>query len=594
MDTYQQIFTPTGFSEQIFKERYAFSKDESWTEACKRLAHQMAITEKTDKVSYYEDKFYNIISNNLFVPGGRIWYQSGKNNPALLNCFVLTSDLDSKEGWGKLASEMIITSMSGGGCGIDFSDVRPHGAEISGNKGNCPGPVALMELIDNCAEPVKSGGGRRVALMFSLDLEHPDIEEFLDAKLTKGKLTHANVSIKCRNTKEFIKAVKNDGEIELSWKGSFKKKIKAKKLWDRIVENAYNSAEPGFLNWELVSEEHNLQYARECVSTNPCGEQCLPSYSNCCLGHLVLHRFIKDNEVDYELLGQTIRTAVRFLDNVLSVNQFPLQEMKVVSDKERRIGLGVTGLADMLAHLNIRYGSDESIKFMDRLFRFISKTSYEASIFLAVEKGSFPLFNAEKFLESSYMIRMTNKIKSLIREHGIRNCTILTVAPTGTVSILSGNCSSGIEPMFAPAYYRRYWSGADRKKELVLHPLFKQFMEEKRSVEHFVGAHELTVEEHLNIQKIIQKHIDAAISKTINISENYSIDDMKRLWLEYLPYLKGTTFYRENSRGYVNSSGEVEEPPLVPLCLTEAKALFDSEVFVVRSEIDCVKGVCEI
>lgn len=589
-------FVPAGFSATIFRERYSLTPEETWEGACHRLSKQMAVAETPSKMQAYEDKFYDILVNNRFVPGGRIWYQSGKNNPQLLNCFVLSSDLDSKEGWGNIAREMIVTSMTGGGCGIDFSDVRPSGAPIFGNKGTCPGPVSLMELIDNCAEPVKSGGGRRVALMFSLDLEHPDIEEFLDAKLTKGKLTHANVSVKCNNTTEFIKAVKADKEIELSWKGKFKKKVRAKKLWERIVENAYNSAEPGFLNWELVSNENNLEYVRHNSSTNPCGEQPLPPHSNCCLGHLVLPRFVKDNDIDYTLLGQTIRMGVRFLDNVLSVNHFPMPEMKLVSDKERRIGMGVTGLADMLAMVGLRYGSPEANKFIDKLFRFISKQAYEASIFLAVEKGAFPLCEPEKFVESGYMKRMTHKIKSLVLEHGIRNCTVLTIAPTGTVSILSGNCSSGVEPMFAPAYERRYWKGTERLTELVFHPLFQKFMDEGKPVDHFVGSYDLSVREHLEVQKIIQKHIDSAISKTINIPTDYPKEDVEKLWLEYLPHLKGTTFYRESTRGYVDEQGVVHEPPLKAISLDEAKNKYKNGEVAAESEIvdNCKSGVCEL
>lgn len=955
--THENGFVLSGFSETIFKERYAFTPEETWSEACQRVATQMAKAESPEKVKNYEEKFRDVLEKNLFVPGGRIWYNSGRNNAQLLNCFVLTNDLDSKEGWGNIAKEMIVTSMTGGGCGVDFSDVRPKGAPIFGQKGECPGPVSLMELIDNCATPVKAGGQRRVALMFSLDLNHPDIEDFLDAKLTKGKLTHANVSVKCSNTKEFIKAVKNDEEYELSWKGKFKRKISAKKLWDKIVKNAYDSAEPGFLNWELVSSENNIAYSTDLVTTNPslrkgtkiltgngifpieqlenreffvrnlngdlapakcflsgknkqlyriklssgieyyatpehkwpvidedgdinkklsselvvgdkfvnnkkeilfnseykdqgnyddgfvvgwlygdgwrterndndkiqygfivseedisfgidkkitsylktltnseyvgikniskgiefnvshssiheqfnsfgvtdksegfpseiwtsneefrkgfvdglfssdghvgtgerkeykrivfttshkkmatdlcellgfygiyskiqesksnnvkfpngktydkeytrydvtiqrrkdiehfkkiftltnknkqnrldsltwsrytsdetvsivevelsdvyedvwdisvfdethcfqlsncitgnCGEIALEKYGNCCLGHLVLSRFVKGDDIDWALLGNTIRLAVRFLDNVLSVNTYPLPEMKDNAHKHRRIGLGTTALADMLVLLGYRYGSVEANKFVDKLYKFISKSSYEASVMLAVEKGMFPACVPEKHVESGFMKKMTSKIRSLVLEHGIRNCAILTIAPTGTVSILSDNCSSGIEPMFAAAYERRFWSGNQRQVELVFHPLFSKFLEEGRDVSSFVSSHELTVREHMEVQKIVQKHIDNAVSKTINMPEKYPVENMSELWLEYLPHLKGTTFYRENSRGYVDEAGVVHEPPLVALSMDEARDRYSkNETRVTGSEMDCSSGVCEI
>lgn len=590
-----EIFFPTGFSEQIFKQRYAFTIEETWPQACLRVARQVSTAETPDKQKQYQDKFYKLLLENKFIPGGRILCNSGRNNPQLLNCFVLSNQLDSREGWGNIAREMIVTSMTGGGCGIDFSDVRPRGSLISGQGGECPGPVELMRLVDACAKPVRAGGQRRVALMFSLDLDHPDVVEFLDAKLEKGELTHANVSVRSKRTSEFIQAVKNNGNWELSWKGKNKKTIQAKELWNKIVKNAYFSAEPGFLNWELVSNENNIQYCENLVTTNPCGEIALSSYDCCCLGHIVLSRYVVDGEIDWHNLANGVRTGVRFLDNVLTVNSYPLPEMREQSQRLRRIGLGTTGLADMLAILSLRYGSEEANVLIDKLFRFISKQAYEASVMLAIEKGMFPACNPDEFIKSDYMQRMPKKIRALVAEHGIRNCAILTQAPVGTVSIVSGNCSSGIEPMFAPAYERRYWDKDERKTELVFHPLFEQFMNEGKSVSHFVGSHDLTVKEHLEVQKIVQKHIDNAVSKTINIRNDYSIDEMEKLWLEYLPYLKGTTFYRENTRGFVNKDGVIEEPPLKPLPLEEAKARFQ-ETHLTNSIYveDCPTGACEI
>jgi ribonucleoside-diphosphate reductase alpha chain len=594
MDTPE--YNPQGFSLKIFKDRYAFTPEETWQEACTRVAHQMAIAEAPEKQKCYVDRFYTVLSRNLFVPGGRIWYNSGRTNPQLLNCFVLDPNKDSKEGWGKSAYDMIVTSMTGGGCGDDFSDVRPRGASIAGQRGAAPGAVELMRLIDGCAQPIRNGGQRRVALMFSLDLSHPDIEEFLSAKLTKGELSHANVSVKSRHTKAFIKAVQSDGEIELHWKGKYKRQIKARVLWDTIVKNAYNSAEPGFLNWELVEAESNIYYIENLVTTNPCGELALAAMEPCCLGHLVLSRFVVNGDIDYPALGDTIRLAVRFLDDALSVNHFPLNEMKIKSASLRRIGLGTTALADTLALLGYRYGSEDGNKFVDKLYRFISKAAYEASVLLAIEKGAFPLCHPMKHVESGFIKRMPAKTKSLILEHGIRNCAILTQAPTGTVSILSENCSSGIEPMFAPAYERKYWEGDERKTELVFHPLFEKFMLEKKDVSHFVGTHDMTVRDHLEVQRIIQKHVDNAVSKTINLPHDYPIEDMEKLWLEYLPYLKGTTFYREKTRGYVDpKTGEVTEPPLTAIPLKEAKKRFkETHTTGTEAVMECPTGVCQL
>jgi ribonucleoside-diphosphate reductase alpha chain len=590
------MFEPTGFSLDIFKARYAFTEAETWCEFAMRVAQQAANAELPSKQSVWRDKFALAVESNKFVPGGRICANAGRLNASMLNCFVLNPDKDSSEGWGQSAYDMIVTSMRGGGCGDDFSAIRPRGASIAGQRGMAPGAVELMRLIDACAKPVRNGGQRRVALMFSLDLDHPDIEEFLNAKLVKGELTHANVSVRCKHTSVFIKAIKQDLDIELHWRGQYKRTIKAKSLWNTIVTNAYNSAEPGFLNWELVESESNIGYLFELISTNPCGELALTSYEPCCLGHVVLSRFVINGEIDYAELGNTIRLGVRFLDNILTVNHFPLPEMATKSHSLRRIGLGTTALADTLALLGYRYGSEEGNKFIDKLFRFISKVAYEASIMLAIEKGPFPLCDPPLHVTSGFMKRMPAKIKSLTVENGIRNCAILTQAPTGTVSILSGNCSAGIEPMFAPAYQRRYFVGEERKTQLVFHPLFAQFMREGKPVDHFVGARDLSVRDHLEVQRVVQHHIDNAVSKTINISEATPMEEVEAAWLEYLPYLKGTTFYRENTRGYVNTEGVVEPPPLVALTLDEAKQAFtqyDSTVEGTPFE-DCPSGQCDI
>jgi ribonucleoside-diphosphate reductase alpha chain len=909
-------FRPEGFSETIFKDRYAFTKDESWEQACERIASQMALPELAEKQTIYKKIFTEILVNNYFVPGGRIWYNSGRNNPQLLNCFVLGDELDSKEGWGRLAYESIVTSMTGGGCGADFSDVRPRDAIINGHRGLAPGPVELMKLDDGTSNPIRAGGGRRVAKMYSLDLDHPNVDEFLDAKLAKGQLTSANVSVRCKNITGFIKAVKEDLDWELSWKGKYKKTIKAKVLWEKIVTNAYNCAEPGLLNWELVENESNIWYIEKLTTTNPCfsgltllktengykpinsllnqniklynyknelvngkiwsngvkptvqvkfsngeiiictpnhrfmlnsgeeqqainlrgkrvmpeldfrndndefvklgfiqgdggltrlnspdhkgleihigeddndiaslfditpeedrrsyyingynyilrdlkfdsstlvtrkfpetfdswnskqqlsfvrgmysangciiknarisykavslnlitklsefldeigitnyittnkakmvkfengnylckqsydlnigtfegsklfakhigfvhqyktdslkrliiekspmvvsvkksndeevfdfaleddthwglvgsgyvahncGEIALSPYDCCCLGHLVLPRFVFGSNVDWGLLADTIRTGVRFLDNVLSVNNYPLPEMKAKSHKLRRIGLGTTGLADTLALLGYKYGSEEGNKFVDKLYKFIAKVAYESSVMLAVEKGAFPACDPQKHVESGFMKRMPHKIKSLVKEHGIRNCCILTQAPTGTVSILSGNCSSGIEPIFSTAYERRYWDQDVRKTELVFHPLFAQFMEAGKDVSHFVSSHELSVRDHMEIQSIIQRWTDNAVSKTINMANDYPMEEMAQLWLEYLPKLKGTTFYRDGTRGFVKDDGTVELPPLTPLSIEEATKRY-KEKHVVGSEqsMECPTGICSI
>jgi ribonucleoside-diphosphate reductase alpha chain len=452
--------------------------------------------------------------------------------------------------------------------------------------------------------------------MFSLDLDHPDILEFLDAKLNTAiptelsellssfpkdiiskltpyliekELDMANISVRSRHTLKFIEAVKNDGDWELSWKGKYKNTIKARPLWERIVKNSYDCAEPGFLNLELALADSTISYIEELSTTNPCGEIFLSPYDCCCLGHLVLTRFVVDGEVDWDSIREVVRIGVRFLDNVLSVNTYPLPQMKEKSNKLRRIGLGTTGLADMLAMLGIRYGSDEGNIFIDKLFRFISIQSYESSVMLAIEKGAFPECKPDLHVKTGFVKRLPKGIKSMIEEHGIRNCAILTQAPVGTGSILSDNCTSGVEPMFAPAYWRTYWDGDVQKKMLCLHPLFAQCLEEGKDVSHFVSSHELSVRDHMEVQKTVQKHMDNAISKTINIPEGCPVEEISKLWLEYLPYLKGTTFYR---------TGSIVGAPLQPISLTEAKKLYKKQTIEVIKEAayvdDCPNGVCDL
>lgn len=583
------------FSEEIFKGRYAFTADETWEQCCRRVAHQMAIAENQEKVEKYEDIFYNILVQNLFICGGRILYGAGRPNPNMLNCFVLDNNMDSKEGWGNLSHDMIVTSMCGGGVGINFGDIRPSGAAISGHRGECPGPLELMKLINGNGQPIRAGGSRRTALMFSLPATHPDIEKFLDAKLKNGELSLANISMQIYNTKKFIDAVIKNENIELSWKNKYKSEAPAKRIWDKVVEHAWLKGEPGLLNWELAESESNIWYIEPLVTTNPCGEIPLEAFGACCLGHLVLPRFIIDGELNYELLSDTIRAGVRFLDNVLSVNNYPLPEMKDKALKNRRIGMGTTGLADVLVMLGLKYGSDKGNKFVDELYRFISKTAYEASIILAIEKGPFPACRPDLHVQSGFMKRMTPKIKSLVKEHGIRNCAILTVAPTGTVSIVSNNCSSGIEPMFAPAYERRFWDGAERKTELVLHPLFAQFLKAGKDISHFVAAHELSPREHLEIQAIVQKHIDNSVSKTINISEDYPMNELSKILIDYLPRVKGTTIYRDNSRKFVDENGVEQEQPLVPISNEKAIEMFIEKNYGKhKGTMDCSSGMCTL
>ncbi len=619
------MFQPSGYSLEIFQKRYALHENETWDEACRRLSKHVSSAETSDKITKYEDLFYKELSSNRFMPGGRIWYGSGRSKGGLLNCFVIEPE-DSREGWGKTVSDMIIISGLGGGVGLNFSKIRPRGANIRGTGGQATGAVSLMEIINAAGDVIKGGGGRRVALMECLNIDHPDLLEFLDKKCFKlGKtkkdlyeaflkfnprlksdesfckdlkevlanekerkifyemvkatsdkvLQNANVSVVIPKGKQddFIEAVKTDGDWKLSWRGEEFSTVKAKDIWKRLVDNAYESAEPGILNFDLAERMSNISYIEKISSTNPCGEIPMNKNSVCCLGAIVLPRFIDNEEFDWDKLAETINVAVRFLDNVLDVNIYPIPETKESSQKFRRIGLGVMGLHDTLLGLSYKYSSKEGLEFVDKLFDFIKRRAYEASCFLAAEKGSFPAFDFEGYSKSGFYQQLPKSAKSRIKHTGIRNCALLTIAPTGTTSIVS-NVTSGVEPIFAYAYERRYYDQDEIKTALVFHDLFKKFTEEGKDTSHFESTYDLDVKDHLEIQKICQKHIDQAISKTINIPSGYNKSGLYDLLLEYLPYLKGITIYVDGSRGAA---------PLKSLTLEEANL-----------KLACPNGVCEL
>lgn len=599
------IYNPQGLPETIFKERYAITPEETWSEASLRLAKHAASAEDDAHKQHVQDHFYEEIATNRFMPGGRIWYGSGRPRAQLLNCFVVPTH-DSREGWGKTISDVIVISGMGGGVGINCSPIRPRGSKINGTGGIATGAVSLMQMINSVGDVLVSGGGRRLALMLDLNITHPDMPEFLDKKLEMHELNNANVSVvldKRLGAKDLVSKVKSGQSFDLVWGGSSHGKVNARDIWDKIVSNAWQSGEPGILNGDLANRENNIYYHQPLVSTNPCGEIWLEKYGCCDLGAVVLPRFVDvDGTFDFDALRLTVRRAVRFLDNVLSVNEYPLNEIRDNCLNVRRIGLGIMGLHTMLIKMGYRYSSDQAKSFINDLMAFIKEEAYRASVDLAIEKGPFPAYD-EAMLHSGFMKRaISPEIKGLIRKHGIRNCALLTIAPTGTTGMVS-NVSTGIEPMFSAAYWRRFYRPTDdgsRKldKELVFDPIWLEMLNRGASASEFdilEGAYDVRPEDHFEIQRICQTHIDNAASKTINLPENFKVESMGDLWLEYLPEVKGTTFYRAGSRG---------QEPLEAIPLEMAKILLferDNETLQVheahineQNMMDCVDGVCEI
>lgn len=578
------MYTPSGFALQIFQSRHASHPAETWEEACDRVATHVANAESGELRSVYRDAFRTELVENRLMPGGRIWYGSGRPRGQLGNCFAVPT-ADSREGWGKAVYDSIVISGTGGGVGLNCSPVRPRGSTIAGTGGTATGSVSLMQVINAAGEVIKAGGGRRTALMLCLDISHGDISEFLDKKLDLKELNNANVSVVfSEDPEEFFDLVRKGADFPLTFKGRQIGSIPAADLWSRIVRNALRSGEPGILNMYLANKMSNIWYYEELVTTNPCGEIPFSPYDCCCLGAIVLPRFIVDGEFDWGMLRDTIVIGVRFLDDVLTVNHYPLPEIAAKCAELRRIGLGVTGLHDMLLELGLSYNSVEGLEFVDKLMKFVKNASYETSSSLAVEKGPFLAFDAEKVLKSGFCKTLKPSLREKIRTFGLRNCAVNTIAPTGTISIVCG-VSSGVEPIFAAAYERRYRQGDELQVETVVHPLFARFVAEGKRTDHFQGAHDLSMRDHFEMQRVCQKHIDNAVSKTINVPAGTSAEELTELYMEYLPELKGVTVYPDGSR---------ENQPLTPLPLDRAiEVAFEAQLAAAGND-NCRSGVCDV
>ncbi len=581
--------------QDIFMQRYAYPGETKYSERCKAMAKHIASVESDEEIEKYEKKFYDALSTGDLVPGGRIIYGAGRSQQNLLNCYAIEPE-DSVESIGKTIQDMYRISCGGGGIGFNFSKIRPKGDDIGNVKNSAPGSVSVMQMINEVGNHVKAGKNRRTALMAELNVDHPDLLDFLHIKLDLSQLTNFNISVAI--TDKFIEACENDdtwqfkfgnrdykvysanrissdGHSEVinivalseedalgrakqhhlrGWDDQFEDvqevQFKAIDLWNRLWENAVKSGEPGIFNLSLTNRYTNMSYFLRMNATNPCGEIPLDSYANCCLGHVNLSNMVNEegDDLDWNRLARTIRTGIRFLDNTLTANHYPIEECKIAGDRSRRIGLGTMGLHHMLIKLGIKYGTDKCIEFIDRLYTTIRNESYLASVYIARERGSFPEFNARKYLNEEFAKTLPARIRMLIKEHGIRNAVMLTAAPTGTISMVHG-ASTGIEPIFAPMYNRRYREGNTWKSTLVLDPLFKEELMKGSNGRHIVGAYDITPEQHMAVQACIQKYVDNAISKTINLPNDASHEVVSKMALKYAPYLKGMTVYRAGSKG---------------------------------------------
>lgn len=557
-------------AEQIWDMKYRLKKadgtplDQTVEDTWRRIARSLAASEPAQ-----EARFYDALEDFKYLPAGRITAGAGTGRSVtLFNCFVMGTIPDSMGGIFDMLKEAALTMQQGGGIGYDFSTIRPRGADVMGVAADASGPLSFMDVWDAMCRTIMSAGSRRGAMMATMRCDHPDIQDFITAKSDAARLRMFNMSVLV--TDDFMEAVKSDGSWDLKFNGTVYHTVEARDLWNKIMKATYDYAEPGVIFIDRINQMNNLNYCETIAATNPCGEQPLPPYGACLLGSINLAKMVKDPfettaELDGDALSELVATAVRMMDNVVDESRFPLEAQAQEAQAKRRIGLGVTGLADALLMLGLRYGSDEAAAQTEAWMKQIARASYLASVELAKEKGPFPLFDAEKYLASGSLQHMDDDVRDAIREHGIRNALLTSIAPTGTISLYAGNVSSGIEPVFAYAYTRKVLQpdGSRTEEEVVDYAvqLWRDKFGDKELPDYFVNAQTLAPMDHVKMQAAAQKWIDSSISKTINCPEDISFDDFKDVYMEaWETGCKGCTTYRPNDvTGSVLSVSEESE-----------------------------------
>ena len=567
----------TDIRQKVFLDRYALKdKDGSLLEHTpeemwRRVAGGIAKNEKREKRKAWEEKFYTVMKDFKFVPGGRILSGAGTDyQVTYFNCFVIPSPKDSREGILESLKQLVEIQSRAGGVGLNLSSLRPRGARVKKVNGTSSGPVTWAGLFSYAThDVVQQGGSRRGATMLMLWDWHPDIEEFITVKQDLSKINGANLSV-CISDK-FMEAVKKDqdwdliypdindpeydekwdGEIDL-WRAMGKKvvvykTVRAKELWNLICEAAWRSAEPGLHFLERSNKQSNTYYFERLVATNPCGEQPLGPWAVCNLGAMNLSAYVKEGAFDYESFGKDVKVAMRLLDNVIDQTYYFFKENEKCAKDIRRTGLGIMGLGDCLIKMKVKYGSDESLPIIEKIFQSLRDSAYDASADLAKEKGAFPKFDKVKYLQGYHIKALPKNLREKIAKQGIRNAVLLTIAPTGTTSLVSG-VTSGIEPVYEFTFLRR-WRGGE---EVVYHPLFDAWREDHPTDAkpgYFVSANDLTPLEHAKVQAVAQAYIDSSISKTVNAPNSHTIEDVKTLYMAaYDMGLKGVTYMRDGSR----------------------------------------------
>jgi ribonucleoside-diphosphate reductase alpha chain len=581
----------TPIAEQIWDMKYRFKEadgtpiDGSVEDSWRRIARALAEVEADPLL--WEGEFYAALEGFKFLPAGRITAGAGTGRSVtLFNCFVMGTVPDTMEGIFTALKEAALTMQQGGGIGYDFSTIRPKGAEVKGVAADASGPLSFMDVWDAMCRTIMSAGSRRGAMMATMRCDHPDIEGFIEAKRDPARLRMFNLSVLV--TDAFMAAVKADGPWELVFGGRVYKTVEARDLWNKIMRSTFDYAEPGVIFIDRINTMNNLGYVETIAATNPCGEQPLPPYGACLLGSINLPTLVKDafeahSSMDMKALDHLVRVAVRAMDNVVDASRFPLPEQQAEAKAKRRIGLGVTGLADALLMVGLRYGSVEAAKVTELWMHAIARAAYLASVDLAKEKGAFPLFDAEGFLASGNMAQMDTDVREAIAKHGIRNALLTSVAPTGTISLYAGNVSSGIEPVFAYAYTRKVLQkdGSRTEEEVVDYAvrLWREKHGDAPLPDHFVNAQTLPPLDHVRMQAAAQKWVDSSISKTINCPEDISFDDFKEVYMAAWDQgCKGCTTYRPNDvTGSVLTVSEKAATPAAAQPVTGGEVVYLSE-----------------
>ena len=555
--TIQQYYDNDSLGSDVLKQKYLAPWEEHPYQMWKRQSRALASVEKTKALrKRWEEKFFSILEDFKFVPGGRIMHGAGREDitTTLNNCYVVAVRDDSIKSIYDTIINEALTYKYGGGCGHDLSVLRPSGKAINGTGGESCGPTGFMNLFSENTNTIAQHG-RRGANMQTLRIDHPDINKFISIKTGDiDMVKYSNISVLL--THDFMEAVKEDKDFNLTYEGEVYETVKAKKLWNKIIDHAHTSAEPGLLFWDTMKDYHNAEYCSPLVSTNPCAEQPLPDGGCCNLGAVNLERFVDENgNFMIDQFKETVAIGTRFLDNVVDYNmdRHALEDQKQNAKNDRRVGLGILGLGDMLVRLGIKYDSEDALQTIEQIMQIFRDTAYETSAELATEKGEYPNFNWKGYSKSKFVKNLPKSLQQKIKKDGIRNCTLTTVAPTGSGAIVA-RVTSGVEPIFATSYKRRVKKndgyGKSFKEYTVYHPIIETlFGTDKDLPEHVVTAHHIDPYFRVRMQGAIQKYIDSSISSTVNLAEDITVDTIADIYMTaYEAGLKGITVYREGSR----------------------------------------------